>query len=288
MRKIGVAGAIFAVLAAAMAPASSTEVGLPTLTLEQVRQITKVSAPPEGLSLQVHMDFPVEAPLVLGDVSYTAITANVSSDGVVLVQSAVNHGTAGEGDGGVEECTDSTFLPTGQTWAEEDMPIEWRFRRGSIPDGMGMYSSQHALRWAHQVWSRSNTNCNEQDRIDIRYFFKGVSSKRMGYDGVNNVDFGGLGNGALAVNYTWYIGSRIVEVDLRLNKSDYRWTAKPGGRNRYQVANVAAHEIGHQIGLDDLSDPHGSLTMFGRIGRGEVNKLTLGRGDMKGAGTLSP
>lgn len=285
---VGVAAALVAAGALAAAPAGSTDASLPTLSLDQVLDIAQVETPPAGIGLQVHADFPAEAPLVIGDVAYTALTANVTSDGNVLVQSAVNEGSAGDGDDGIDECTDPAFTPTGQTWQAEDMPIEWRFRRGSIPKDMGLIATQHALRIAHQVWPRARTNCDEGDRIDIRYNYLGLSSKEIGYDGVNNVDFGKIGNGALAVNYTWYVGSRIVEVDLRLNKADYPWTAKPGGDNKYQIANVAAHELGHQIGLDDLSDPHGGLTMFGRIARGEEKKLTLGRGDLKGAGTLSP
>jgi hypothetical protein len=42
------------------------------------------------------------------------------------------------------------------------------------------------------------------------------------------------------------------------------------------------------VGLDDLGAPHNGLTMFGQIGRGELNKVTLGRGDLKGASTIAP
>jgi hypothetical protein len=51
---------------------------------------------------------------------------------------------------------------------------------------------------------------------------------------------------------------------------------------------VAVHEIGHTLGLDDLSKPHGSLTMFGVIGKGELRKTSLGKGDVRGAGLIEP
>ena len=72
-----------------------------------------------------------------------------------------------------------------------------------------------------------------------------------------------------------------------MNKADYNWT-NVAGVKRYQVRNVIAHELGHQVGLDDLANPHNGLTMFGQIGRGELNKVTLGRGDLKGASTIAP
>jgi hypothetical protein len=42
------------------------------------------------------------------------------------------------------------------------------------------------------------------------------------------------------------------------------------------------------VGLDDLGNPHAGLTMFGQIGKGELNKVTLGRGDLKGADAIAP
>jgi hypothetical protein len=52
--------------------------------------------------------------------------------------------------------------------------------------------------------------------------------------------------------------------------------------------NVTTHELGHQVGLDDLGDPHGGLTMYGIIDKGEMSKTTLGFGDLKGAWAVSP
>lgn len=262
---------------------------LPDLDAAELLELASVPLPPEGVTLQLHADFPVEAPLQIGGLAFTSLTADVSPEGEVTMLSATPAAAeTSSSKVGLEECTDPAFTPTGPRWYAGDLPVKWRFRRGSVPDGLGTFRSQYSLQRARQVWSRANNDCKAKDDVSIQFSFDGPSRKKAGYDGVNVVDFGYLGGGALAMNYTWYQGGHILEVDLRLNRNDYRWTNRPGGKNRYQVANVAAHEIGHQIGLDDLTDPHGALTMFGRIGKGEMGNVTLGRGDLRGASSLSP
>ena len=273
---------------ALLAPsASSTVLELPTLDATTLLDIAGVELPPEGVNLEIHADFPVENPLVIDGVGFTSLTASVTPEGGVQTHSAT---PAAVDDSAPEapECTDNFFAPTGRAWQEADLPVVWRFRRGSTPDGMGVWRTQKALREAHSVWSTSKSRCTDNDNIDFDWDFGGLTKKGVKYDQVNSVEFGALGAGALAINYTWYTGTRILEVDLRFNKGDYPWTNRDGGRNKFQVVNVATHELGHQIGLDDLYDPHGALTMFGRIDRGEMNKTSLGAGDVRGASRLQP
>lgn len=261
---------------------------LPVLEAEELLAMAEVPLPPEGVTLQLHADFPVEAPLLIDGIGFTSLTADVTPDGGLTMLSATPATPGSTTTAGLDECTDPTFTPTGPRWYAGDLPVKWRFNRNSVPAGVGRFRSQYSLQTAHQVWSNARTRCNPKDDVSIAFGFDGPTKRKVAYDDVNLVDFGPLGAGALAMNYTWYQGGHILEVDLRLNRDDYRWTNRPEGKNRYQIANVAAHEIGHQLGLDDLSDPHGALTMFGRMGKGEMSKTTLGRGDLKGASALSP
>jgi hypothetical protein len=263
---------------------------LPSLTPELLLDIARVPAPAPGMGLQVHADFPSENPLLLDGLAIYSLTADITPDGSILTRNVITQAATagGSGPAKVGECDDPTFLPTGVTWAADAMPILWRFDRRSTPEEIKADKTLLTVRSAHRVWPQAQSDCADRDHYSFAYNYLGHTAKNPKYDGTNMVDFGDLGQGALAVNSTWYTSSnRIVEVDLRLNKADYAWTNLEGV-NRYQVRNVIAHELGHQVGLDDLGAPHQGLTMFGEIGRGELNKVTLGRGDLKGAATIAP
>jgi hypothetical protein len=248
--------------------------------------MANVSAPPSGIGLEIHVDFPAENPFEIAGVAFNALTAVIHPDHSVDMQSAVAaQGATGSTQS--DECDDQAFLPSGRAWSANDLPVRWRFRRGSTPPGNSVYKTQEALRDAHKVWPASRSNCTSQDSIGFAYSFAGPTSKTVKYDGTNIIEFGPLTSEALAINYTWFSGTRILETDLRMNRTGYQWTNRTGG-SKYLIANVASHELGHQVGLDDLGDPHGGLTMFGRITRGESKKTTLGSGDLRGADQLSP
>lgn len=269
--------------------ASAAEVLLPSLTPALLLDIARVEAPPAGMGLQVHADFPVEHPLLLDGLTIYSLTADITPDGTILTRNVLTDADFGSSAGPrVGECDDPTFVPTGVSWNAGSMPILWRFDRRSTPADLEREKTILTARSAHRVWPQAQSACADPDHYSFAYNYLGHTAKNPKYDETNIVDFGALGQGALAVNSTWYTSSnKIVEVDLRLNKVDYSWT-NVEDVNLYQVRNVIAHELGHQIGLDDLGSPHDDLTMFGQIGRGELNKVSLGRGDLKGANTLSP
>lgn len=261
---------------------------LPTIAKADLLKLAKIDAPPAGVGLRVHADFPAEAPLDLAGPLLHSLTADITPDGDVQVIEA--HAASGSSGGGsLDPCKDTTFAPTGVTWNSGDLPVKWRFRVNSIPTNMNRYFATRWMRKAHHAWAQSRSACDNPENIRFRWRYKGVTGKGVKYDGTNMIDFGSLGSGALAINYTWYKNSRIIETDMRLNKSNYKWKARPYGQtSKYVMPNVVTHELGHQVGLADLSDPHGGLTMFARIAAGEKSKMKLGRGDMRGAKALSP
>ena len=292
--RTGAAALIAACLIGAlMVPGPATpQVVLPEITLEQVLEIAQVDAPPEDIGLKMHADFPTDAPLVLDDIEFYSITADILPDGSVIVSNA-NAAENSTGDDAVGECSDPAFMPLGPSWSAGAMPLRWKLNENSIPDSLNIWRTRKAIRRAHYTWHHNDppfvrTNCDDSGASDFRFKYAGAGSRRAKYDGVNIVDFGSLGGGALAVAYTWYKGTSIIETDLRFNAHDFNWSNNWKNRNAYQVINVATHELGHHLGLDDLNDPHGGLTMFGRIGKGERSKVSLGKGDVKGATTVSP
>ena len=262
---------------------------LPSLTADLLLDIARVEAPPAGTGLQVHADFPTEQPLLLDGLTIYSLTADITPNGAIFTRNVLTSAEFTRAGGEVGECDDPAFLPTGVAWGRDSMPILWRFDRRSTPAALSADKTLLTVRRAHRVWPQAQSACADRDHYSFAYNYLGHSAKNPKYDRVNLVDFGALGQGALAVNSTWYTSSNeIVEVDLRINKIDYNWTNVDGVKNLYQVLNVVSHELGHQIGLDDLGSPHGDLTMFGQIGKGEMNKATLGSGDLRGANTVAP
>lgn len=266
--------------------ASLTAEALPAVSLADALELAGVALPTDGSGLILHADFPAGSPYNVGGASYTALTLDLTPDGVKTL-SAVPASAASAAPGTeVEECTDPAFASVGKRWNEEDLPIDFAINHRTVPNYMSPWLTTRSIREAHQVWGLTNSKCESKDSIDFRFNYVGSSRARVKYDQVSIAEFGRLGR-AVAMSYVWYSGTRIREVDLRLNKS-YRWTNRAGVSKRYNVKNVAVHEIGHALGLDDLGQPHGSLTMFGVIGKGELRKTTLGKGDVKGAQLAQP
>lgn len=263
---------------------ASLPVGLPTLSVDEVQDLARVELPGNGVGVVLHVHWPASHPALIDGTLYRALTLEVSESGVIT-RSAVPHNSNTPADE-APECTDPAFAPVGKAWRADDLPIEFAYNRRTTPRYMSPWLATRSLREAHQAWGGTNTKCGEKDTIEFSFNYVGVTSVHPGYDRVNVTDFGKMGK-VLALSYVWFRDRRIIEVDLRLNKN-YMWTNRSGVDKRFHVKNVAVHEIGHHLGLDDLYEPHGSLTMFGRIGKGEMRKITLGRGDVKGAEILAP
>ena len=55
----------------------------------------------------------------------------------------------------------------------------------------------------------------------------------------------------------------------------------------FDVQDIATHEAGHVVGLDDLyADKYSELTMYGYSSKGETKKISLAVGDVNGTVAL--
>ena len=107
-------------------------------------------------------------------------------------------------------------------------------------------------------------------------------------DGKNEVMFGSIASeGAIAVTIVWGIfggnprNRELVEWDMIFDEVDFDWgIADP---NKMDFENIAIHELGHSVGLDDLYTTECSeQTMYGYATEGETKKSTLESGDITG------
>lgn len=105
------------------------------------------------------------------------------------------------------------------------------------------------------------------------------------YDGINSVSFGNYPtSGVIAVTSTWYnrYTKQAVESDI-LFDTDFVWGDATQMSNVMDIQNIATHEIGHTLGLNDLySIACSPETMYGYSSYGETCKRTLENPDTTG------
>lgn len=114
-------------------------------------------------------------------------------------------------------------------------------------------------------------------------------------DDKNEVYFGDIeGTNAIGVTIIWGIFGgppkqrELVEWDQVYDQVDFDWSEDCLSENctitgSMDFENIATHELGHSVGLDDLYEPRCSeQTMYGYADYGETKGRTLEAGDIKG------
>ena len=108
-------------------------------------------------------------------------------------------------------------------------------------------------------------------------------------DYVNAITFGNYPTeGVIAVTTVWYnpATKEIVEFDMMFD-TDWIWGDATVDNTKMDLQNIATHEFGHAIGLDDVYNSACSeVTMYGYSDYGETKKRTLEQPDIKGLQTL--
>jgi len=187
--------------------------------------------------------------------------------------------------------TDPTVADYEQTgWHLPAAGITWKLSESTVPASVGLSGAYTAVRTSFTTWSNADNG---------KRFFDGgqTNAKNTRLDGTNAIMWKRLGASTIGVTYVWYRTStgEVVEADTAFN-SRYPWAifdSKAGecqsSPDAYDVQNIATHEFGHWVGLDDLySDADKDLTMYGFGAGGELKKRDLGAGDSKGATDLAP
>ncbi len=108
-------------------------------------------------------------------------------------------------------------------------------------------------------------------------------------DNQNEVYFADVeSSGAIAVTIVWGIfrgkpsERELVEWDQVYDDVDFDWGAS-GEEGKMDFENIATHELGHSVGLDDLyEDKCTEQTMYGYAAYGETKKRSLEVGDITG------
>ncbi len=110
-------------------------------------------------------------------------------------------------------------------------------------------------------------------------------------DDANQVSFGDLEDGTIAVTITWgtwggpTANRKIIAWDQIYN-TDYAWSAS-GEADKMDFWNIAMHELGHAMGLADIyTSGCSDVTMYGYGDLGQTDKRTLEAADVTGINLL--
>ena len=174
--------------------------------------------------------------------------------------------------------------------------ITWKLNSSTVPSSVGSpgvsaaTAARTAITDAFATWTAADTQ---------KVFIDGgnTTAKNARFDRINAILWKNIGAGSIAVTYVWYYTATglVAEVDMIFNKG-YPWrvfTDNVAGcstqYDAYDLLNIATHEIGHWVGLDDLyNDSDADLTMYGFGAGGELKKRTLGAGDISGVNEVTP
>jgi len=193
-------------------------------------------------------------------------------------------------------CQDYKY--SGIHWPSTSIPITYVIDPNNR-NNVSPADIQAAIEKGFATWSAAEPAITFIDNNPNNTITGNPTSSRDGLNSFLFRDISAQYPNALAVTFVWYtrFGKTIVETDTIFNDA-YDWSytdpASVGssgpygdytntGLSNYDVGNIATHEQGHWLMLNDLYNNRDSeLTMYGYGAPGEMKKISLGLGDKLG------
>ncbi len=180
------------------------------------------------------------------------------------------------------KCDSSSQASIGKTY--------WKKARkwwiGATVKGINRDTVVNAVRNAQSEWTNDINWCGIKDQASPPASYEGKTSAAVKHDGKSVIDWGSLKNDqdcnmALACTGTWYDQQgNPIESDIRFNTA-FKWSTS-GASGAYDIQSVAAHEIGHVLQFDHVtnSSKHDQTTlMWPYFDTADKTGRKLGRGD---------
>lgn len=163
----------------------------------------------------------------------------------------------------------------------------YKTKLSSYPAGS---TTSNSIRQGAYAWNNTVNSCGNGDQNNITLSRTGDTNATAGSarDGQNTVDFGSTANvgcGALPT-VACVIPRGNSEFDMRFN-TQVTWSHS-GASGAMDVQSIAAHEMGHYLGMDHASTSSNFLTMYPYALSGAIRQRDLGIGDIVGMRAAYP
>ena len=205
------------------------------------------------------------------------------SSGVLWSAVDTAYAQAPEETGSSVKCDSSSQASIGPTY--------WRKTRdwwiGATVKGIDSDAVVNAVRNAQSQWTNNINWCGIKDQANPPAHYEGKTSATGNkHDGKSIVDWGSLENdqdcnGALACAGTWYDEQgNPIESDIRFSTA-FKWSTT-GAAGAYDIQSVAAHEIGHVLQFDHVTNSSKrdyTVLLWPYFDAGDTTGRKLGRGD---------
>lgn len=175
------------------------------------------------------------------------------------------------------------YVLTGQKWSNKI--YQWFYNSSGRPSGVSESARYTAMKAAENSIEAQNSSCGGSTHT-LGVGEVGSTTNAVGVqDGKSTSGWKSLASGTLALTTWWYSGSYTSEADMAFNKA-VSWYAGTGSvtSSKYDLTSIAAHEIGHAVGLAHVSSTPKQI-MYPSFSTGE-NRRVKRAGDLYAIGFL--
>jgi hypothetical protein len=190
-------------------------------------------------------------------------------------------------------CTDRAATWMGSRWRGT---VRWRLNEASIPAYLPVAATRAAIRRAAEAVAGGANRCGLRRTLGMVEHYAGTTRRNAGVsadgrcarpDGTNEVSFGSLAAGLLAVTCVWWRTGRhgadagTVEADIRISATAGLFFTTAGTcRERFDLQGAITHEFGHVYGLGHVSGvSHPAMVMGDSLPPCDTAHRGLGLGD---------
>jgi len=190
--------------------------------------------------------------------------------------------TPGSETGADVKCDSSSQASIGKTY--------WKTTRrwwiGATAPGKNRDTVVQAVRNAQSEWTNNINWCGIKDQANPPAHYEGKTSRPAKHDGYSTVDWGSLAKDqscseALACTFIAFDEKgNPVETDIRFSTA-VKWSTT-GAAGSYDIQSVAAHEIGHVLQFDHVTNSakrDHTVLMWPYMNSADTTGRKLGRGD---------